>query len=133
MAGFTRFCTGEYQFNGETIKVTFKRMSRIDAMTIAPYLETMQDGNLRVSFKDNLEFVGHAAGIIDRCVTSLSGLKADNADVALGSDVWKEDVLNGVHFMPLIRDIMGDIMAASFVNGDDAKKPAKKPEDGLTA
>ncbi len=130
---FTKSVSKEYTFDEAVIKVSFKRMSRVDAMLIAPNMEQLQAGEgIKIKFSDEMDFISKSSQIIGNCVTSVSGLVIDGKPVGIADAEWKDDVLGGVYFTPLIRDIMGDIMKASFVNGEQAKKSEVPPQGGLT-
>jgi len=119
---FTKSVERTYTVDGAQVRVCFKRMSRVDALAVAPFMEMLSDGGIKVKFKDNLDFIDASAGVIANCVTSVSGIVIDGQEVGVNHPDWKSEVLGGVYYIAFLRDLMADIMACSFVGGEDAKK-----------
>lgn len=133
MSGFTKALTRTYNFDGDAVRVCFRRMNRVEAMKIGPFIELQNNGTMKASFKDNLSFIDSAAEIIEGCVISVSGLTIDGKEINAQSDEWKNDVLGGTYFMSLMQSIFGDILANSFANGDEVGKSQPQPQESSTA
>jgi len=71
--------------------------------------------------------------VIQNCVTSVSGIVIDGQEVGVNHPDWKTEVLGGVYYIAFLRDLMADIMACSFVGGEDAKKREPVPPVASTA
>lgn len=128
MSKFTKSITRTYQFDGDTVVVTMARLKRKDALRLAPHIsDPDEDGNVKMSFGDSMEFVEVSSDVLLGYVSSFSGLVDDQGTPITIEDVCGED--SEVYFMGLISDMMGDLMKASFIGEDKAKKSGAKPAE----
>lgn len=124
MGNFTKAFTRTYEFDGDNISVEFTRLKRKDAMTLAPYI-TDGGEDVKVAFKDQLEFLNAASEILPTCIVKFRGLTIEGQLISELHEDFKL-IFSEIYFMELLSDMLGDLMEASFLQSgerDDIKKP----------
>lgn len=128
MGNFTKDITKSYEFDGDKINVTMQRLKRADAMSLAPYMKQTSDG-VAMSFKDQVEFIDAAANVLPNCVTNITGLIIDGAEASFEE---AKVIYTEMYFMPLISQIVRDLVAESFITSQQADEVKKPQENTLT-
>jgi len=114
MSNFTPLVDKEYEFDGDTIKVTFSRLLRKDMLNVLPAflsLSKAEEGG-EVYTESINEVLNNIADILPGYVKEFSGLndsKGDPIDI--------ETVVNEMYFMRLCSLIALDVIAESGVPG----------------
>lgn len=126
MGNFTRTFSKTIEFDGDTISYTMKRLKRKKALDLAPYMTYDDDGNLKMTFEDQLKFVEVGATLLGDHLTEFSGLVVEGQEVQLNSTEFKE-IFEEAYFMPLISELFNDLMSESFMDNDDVGKSEEGP------
>lgn len=133
MSKFTPKVTKQYEFDGDTINVTFRRLKRAEALTLAPYARTEADG-ITVSFENQIKLLEVTGELLPNVIERFTGLFIDDVEVdyikdgdTKNLDGWNS-FLEEAYFFQLHSDILLDILNASFLSGDDKKKLQSSPE-----
>jgi hypothetical protein len=123
MSKFTKQFTRTYEFDGDFVTVTMNRLKRKDAVKLAPFLpEPDSEGKYIFNTQQGFEFMDKAGEILGKYVTHIEGLK-DGEGVPVPRELLfgNEDEAEA-YFMPLLGEMMGDLMEASFVSDEETKK-----------
>lgn len=133
MSGFKRAITKTYDFDGDAVTVTFNSLRRAQAMELSSYVKLGEDGEMVLSFKENLELLEKVSELFPVCIQRLSGLFIEGIEVDYVRDGqvsnpegW-DDFLNNIYFMGLHQLIMADLMNASFLTEEEQKKSEELP------
>lgn len=127
MGNFTKEVTNNYQFDGDNITVSFKRLSRKDAMKLLPFIKAKEDGTMVMEIKEQFEFAEIASNILKGNITNFVGMFMGGEQVVIGSEKYNT-VFEDVYFTSLIADIIKDIMEVSFLNSTVEKKSDQQAE-----
>lgn len=135
MGNFTLNIKKEYEFDGDKITVTMKRLSRVNALTITPHIEKASKGRsdgdtVSMSSSDTMEYMEAAGSILRDSVVDISGLYIEGVEVKQGTDKFFT-VLDSVYFLNLIMMITNDLVAESFLKVEDEKKSGGQQGDNL--
>ena len=58
MSRFTKNITKEFDFDGDNVTVTMKRLKRKDALKLMPYIgEPNEQGEVEMTFNDQMEMI----------------------------------------------------------------------------
>lgn len=114
MSNFTPMVTEDFDFDGDTVTVTFERMKRKHIVLLSPHMDPSQEGV--VSFEDQVQFTEVAVEILPEVVKTLTGL-VDSG----GNNIALDTVLEETYFTKLVADIMSAVMKNSFLKSDDGK------------
>lgn len=130
MSKFTKQINKTYEFDGDKVTITMKRLKRKDAIKLAPYMvEPDKDGKVSMKFEDSLLFVDKACEVLSTHVTTMTGLFDSDSEVITKEEVFGDGT--ETYFMSLISEVIGDLMEASFT-GFDEKKSGKPQQDTST-
>lgn len=123
MSRFTKQFSFTLEFDGDVVAVTARRLQQKHFAVLTPFIKTGEEqASAKVQLKEGVEMLGVAAQILPDCIVSLTGLKAaDGVDLALS------DIITEVYFMRLLADMLGKLMAESFLKEEDAKKSGAPP------
>lgn len=114
MSNFTPLVHKEYKFDGDTVKISFRRLSRkhmMDSMPVLRVLESAEDGSPEANAAIN-DILNEIADIIPEYIESFAGLRD-----AEGVDIDIVTVVNDMYFMKLCAMIANDLMKESAVPG----------------
>lgn len=111
MSNFTPSITEVFEFDGDTVKVTFNGLKRKHIITLSPYMS--EDANT-ISFQDQVKFAEAAATFMPEIITKIEGL--NDAD---GNPIPLETMLSETYFTRLVSDIMTSILTHSFLKGEE--------------
>ena len=117
MSNFTPLVEKEYDWEGDTIKVSFSRLTRKDMILIFPALkkfQVIQDGDESESAINDAmnEIVDVLADRVPHYIKDFTGLK----DVA-GNAIGIETVINEFYFIGLSIRIIMDMVNESSLKG----------------
>lgn len=127
MSKFTKQIKKTYEFEGDTIQVSMKRLKRKDAIKLAPFISSGdEDGKVSMSFEDSLVFADKSSSILNKYVTDFTGLKEEDGTPLEVSDIFGDD--GEVYFIGLISEMMADLMEASFVGDSEKEKKLDVPQ-----
>lgn len=123
MSNFTKSEEFKTEFQKDIVEMRLTRLKRGDIKELSPYIKQPdENGNITLSFSENIEFTGMAAEILPRYVTNFKGL-TDKA----GEPIELEDILEETYFITLVGNIFRRLMEISFVSGDEEKKSEEQP------
>jgi len=113
MSNFTPLVNKEYQFDGDTVKVQFRRLNRKDMLAAMPAFKKLRDAETEDENNEAInDLLNDIADLLPNYVISLEGLTdADNGEVTI------ETVVNEMYFMRLCALIAVDVMKESSVSG----------------
>lgn len=135
MGNFTKTFTTTIPFDGDQITVTMRRLKREDALKLGPYMNYGDDGNLKMTFTDQLQFVAVGAEILKANITEFSGMTIEGQEVKKDSQEYNE-LFEESYFMPLISGLFTALMGASFMDNEEVGKsdagPSGTSEDTTT-
>lgn len=129
MSGFvpnSKFCTS---FEGDEVCMVLSPLKRKDVQTLAPFISQEDDGQVKMSFKEQLDFLNAFSDMMPDYVADFSGLKDES-----GNEVLLEIVFSNVYFMELSGIIVGELMNISRLRQDEEgseeiKKSSEPPAD----
>jgi hypothetical protein len=126
MSGFTKTVKREFQFDGDTVSVEFKRLTRADALSIAPLSAKMSTIDKdEEAAKVGSEWLEKACEMLPSYIVAFSGLRDGDGNV-----LGLEDALAAAYFMPLVRDLFNALLGSSMLTEADAKNSAGQPAAG---
>lgn len=128
MSNFTLNFTKTFSFDGDTVTVVMKRLTRESALRLAPYMKTGEDGEMRMSFEDNLKFMDVGAAVLKDCIVSMKGLYVEQNQVDVGTDMFNV-VFENMYFLGLLSDMFNELFSESFMDDDDVGKSEEEPAD----
>lgn len=131
MSNFTKSIKKEYKFDGDTITVTMNRLKRKAALKLTPYMKYDDDGELRMTFQDRMQFMDIGADVLRKHVTSFTGMCIENVDVNIADEETMDSIFEESYFMSLLSDMLSDLMSESFMSGTDEGKSDAPSEDTL--
>jgi len=127
MSKFTKHIKRTYEFDGDTVEVVMARMKRKDAVKIAPKMgQPNEEGDITMTVEQSIKFTDESADMLAKYVVSLDGLKEED-----GTPIDKDALLGEegpVYFLELLSKMFADLLNASFVKKDDAKKSEGQSE-----
>jgi len=124
MSGFIPQRNVTIDFDGDTVSVTLKTLSKEAYLKIMPHLKT-KDDVVKMSFADQADFMRLSMEILPEHVTSLTGLIDGN-----GSPVSSETVFTEAYFFDLVGDIFNELMNISRPSHEEVdalKKQSQEP------
>ena len=131
MSKFTKQIKRTYTFEDDTVQVSMKRLKRKHAIKLAPFMaEPDENGLVKMTFADSMEFADKACEVLSDYVTSFEGLKEEDGTPIELSDVFGED--GATYFMDLVSNMMSDLMEASFIGGKEKEKKLDEPQEGTS-
>ena len=114
MSRFTPLVRKEYEFQGDTVKIAFKRLTRRHVLGLMPKVNAMQDDDGGAAQN---EMVNDLIDLLPEYVVEFEGLKDEN-----GEPIKFDTVVAEMYFIELVTDIGLDLMNASMVmDGPEAK------------
>jgi len=120
MSNFMPLVRREYEFEGDTISVSFTRLTRQQMIEISPYLPKDDHG---LSEDDNMSLIGKAIDILKKNVVDFSGLKNAN-----GEPLAFLDIIDDTYFFSLSTDMVKDLMGESMLS---VKKEKPQKEESI--
>lgn len=130
MGNFTRAFTKHYDFDGDKVTVSMSRLKRKDALTLSPYMQQTNDG-VDMAFSTQLEFMDAAANILPNCIKSVTGLIVDGEPLDLKNEEDSDLLYTDMYFLPLLTDILKDVMTESFATTKE-KADVKKQQPNIS-
>ena len=125
MSRFTPSVKYSTSFDGDNISMVLTRLKRKDAMRLAKfyqYDEKKKQGSL---IGDEAELMEVVADVLPRYVNDFAGLvTAENRPMSI------EEAIDEMYFMPLIGDILSELMNISSLSEDDEVKSEQPSDDG---
>lgn len=132
MSKFTKHFKRSFPFDGDTVEVTMTRLKRKDAIKLAPFMtEPDENGKVTMALEDSMKFADVASAVIMKNIITFTGLNDEDGIGLNVDDVFGEEA--EAYFMPLVSEIISDLMDASFVGTEDEKKLEKPVNDTLEA
>ncbi|KKL79399.1 hypothetical protein LCGC14_2015240 [marine sediment metagenome] len=110
MSQFTPTVKFTTEFDGDTITMTLKRLTRKQLHTCAPIMENLDN------FEKKLQYLDVMAQLLPDVVSDFRGLMTENGEASL------ESILEEGFFGPLIDEISGELFRISFHQEEDVKK-----------
>lgn len=119
MGTFTSVIKKEFEFDGDKVVVTFRRMKNKHFLKIAPFLIPDPNGppTLKAGMLRAVKLVDDAKEILTECVVRIVGLTD-----AEGNPLGLETILEESFFISLMDEMLGFLMEESVLKGDEAKK-----------
>jgi len=111
MSKFSLSSTETFQFDGDTVTVKLKPLSRSAMMSLAPYV-----GDGTPETMDNQKLFDHGAEHIESHIESMKGL-TDSA----GTEITISTMVDNAYFLPLMSEIMAKLFDLATVSEDDVK------------
>ena len=115
MSNFTPQVTKEYEFDGDTVKVTFSRLKRKDMMATLPAMRKLsllrvnEDSEVTEEQTDVINTIlDDLSDVVPNYITSIEGL-TDTEGHPLGADI----VMTDMYFMRLSALIIMDLIKES--------------------
>lgn len=127
MARYTTKFPCTIEFDGDSLECQLRRMKRKHVALASPYMQRAHNGDITMSFDDQLKFLEVAAEVLEDCLVGISGLVID--DEPFDKEKHLEIVLDDSYFLSLITDLFSNLMQQSFLSGDDQKKLLKNQDD----
>lgn len=116
MSNFTPLVTREYEFDGDTVKVTFSRLRRRDMLNVLPSFQAlgeMEEGS--PEYNAGMQSVlNDVADILPNCVKTIEGLNDTE-----GNPVPLDSIINEMYFMKLSALITVDLIKESGVSKNE--------------
>ena len=118
MSNFTPLVAKQYEFEGDTVKVSFARLKRKDMLKLMPIIQRMQRAEDDAQKGEAIaEMLTDSLKLLPDYVVEFEGLTDSH-----GNQIDIETVADDMYFMQLASDIVGDLMNESAVGmGGDAK------------
>lgn len=116
MSGFTKLSKFTTEFEGDTVTMSLKRLTRDQIKNVAHYI-TEEKGDIKISFSETLEMLEATKPFIEDCVVNFKGL--NDAD---GHPLEWNEVVGETYFMNLVGNIFTEVMKISLVSEETAKK-----------
>ncbi len=114
MSNFTPLVKKQYEFDGDTVHVSFSRLSRKAMLDVLPSfnkLNSAEKGTPEFSEGVN-DVLNTLADALPSCVKTVSGLKDTD-----GSDIVIQQIVDEMYFMVLLSEITMDLIRESGVPG----------------
>lgn len=125
MSRFTQAVDEKFEFDGDEVCFTMRRMQNKHMLKLAPTAIGMPSEN-RIARTARL--IDEAKDILRECVTNFHGLK--DAD---GKEISFEMVLEESYFLALLDGMLGRLWEISILKEVDAKKSEGTPPAVLSA
>lgn len=109
MSSFLKNVSKTYTFEGDTISISFTRMTRKQMMDISPYLPKSSDEAQTQA--QQMDLVDKGIDILKQNMISFTGLKDSE-----GEDLTFNDISDEALFMELTSEIMADLMSESTID-----------------
>lgn len=123
MSKFTPLVEYETGFEGDTVTMKIRRMTRADQQNLIPFMGDVDDeGQLKMSFKDENELSNAMLGLLPQNIKEFAGLKDES-----GEDISLETAIKETYFMGLISEILMKLMEVSNIKAEDKKKSGESP------
>lgn len=120
MGRYTPTVRFETEFDGDKVVVVFKRMQSSHSMRLAPFLRPLPDGEKGIeplTVEDKIGLFKESLPILRECIVEITGSKQPD-----GTENTVDTILSQEYFGPLVTKIMEQLMSASRLQEDDAKK-----------
>lgn len=120
--------TKEYEFQNDTVKVEFKRMTREQMMSVSPYLRDEGDD---ANPGGDAKMMDISADILSVNIISFTGLKDKE-----GNAIDKDTFLSNAYFFSLLGDLIKDLVRESLINpkqGKESEQDSTKYTEGSQA
>ena len=119
MSRFTPAVEAEFEFEGDRVVVTLRRLSNKQMVALAPHLapDPAAPAALRSGVIRSAALIANSREVILECVTGFAGLK-DSTGAALTLDA----VLDEAYFLPLLDQVFSELLKVSVLTEADAKK-----------
>lgn len=135
MGKFTVNVKKEYEFDGDKVVVTMKRLSRFNANVINPHIARISeradkarrsegedyDKSKLLTAEEMNEYMEATATVLKDSIVDIKGLYIESNEVAVNSDLFNA-VLEQVYFTELLVRIVNDLVAESHLTGEEEKK-----------
>ena len=96
-------------FDGEDVVFTLRRLKRKDVIKLMPYINMGEDGEVNMSLEDQIRMVDVAAGFVGEYIESVSPISP-------------EDLLEEAYYLPLLGQVIGELVSHSFPRAEEGKK-----------
>ena len=121
MSKYTPLVKKSYPFEGDTVTVLFKRLTRAQMLQLTPFLPDSEDAVM--SNEENILLMDETTKCLKDNIAENSGLKDPD-----GNALDLKDCIDDSYFMGLASLISADMMTESMVN---AKKLKKQKEGSI--
>lgn len=126
MSNFTPLVEYKTNFDGDNITMQLQRLKRKDIMKVAPYLngDIGEDGEMTMSFENQIQFAEVMAEVLPGSVKSFIGLKDTE-----GNAIDIGNAIEEAYFQDLISEIMGKLFAISKPSEAELKNSEAESQD----
>lgn len=116
MSGFTPLVSETFKFDGDEVKVQFKRLKRKDMISLIPKMS--EGGRIEITS----EVINQAIDLIPEYVTKFDGLRDANGDV-----VDLELALDNAYFTKLVSEIALTMVTESVMREGNSESYVEGP------
>jgi len=153
MGNFKKLITCKTEFDGDKIKADLKKLKRKDAVRLIPMMGAPDsEGNFKVDdLAEQMELMDAMSDILSnhKYIVNFSGLFVTDTDPETGEQRIRElvlkqgklvdeanadlleSLLEDAYFMPLLSEIVSELMDKSFVKNNEVKKSVNPSENTL--
>ena len=119
MSNFLPLVNKKYEFEGDTVTVSFSRLTRQQMLAITPFLPTKDGGGQTI--EEQLKLMDATINALETNIDIFTGLKDSN-----GGALTFEAIVNQAYFTTFVSGIAGDLLKESSV--EDEKKSSNSTE-----
>jgi len=116
MSNYLPLVKKQYTFEGDEVKVAFKRMTRQQMLVMNPLLPKTEEDDVQTT-EDQMKMIDVAINILSENIKSFTGLNTDDGDV-----IEFTDIVNEAYFMKFLSEIAMDLVSSSMVETKSVKK-----------
>lgn len=136
MSNYTRYLNQVCEFDGDTIKITARRLTRVEFLSLQPLFEVGkgEDGQVTITLPKRNEsaYFELSEEILFNAVQAVSGLFIEGEQLCFKvgdpkPDLFKE-ILGATYFLPLWQTVVGHITEQSSIKKEDAAQLKKSAE-----
>ncbi len=109
MSNFLPLISKTYEFEGDTITASFKRLTRGQMILISPFIQNSTDKESQ-SVEDQMRLIDITVNALSENIESFEGLK-DSDDCEIAFDTAQ----NEAYFMSLLSEMAMDLITESMV------------------
>lgn len=123
------------EFNGDVITIKFNRLTRAQFMSLQPFFENAQNGNVNMSFEDTAAFFDVVDSVVPDRLVHFSGIEVDDQPYVYNKDDENSGgflfdcLLKEATFVELVQKILAAMITASapdIKTADEGLSPEKK-------
>ncbi len=119
MSNYIPLVKKTYDFEGDTVIVTFKRLTRAQMISLTPFLPETEETEM--TNEQNVNLMENVSECVSENMVECSGLRD-----AEGNALDLKEHIDDMYFMELVTLISTDLMESSMVN---AKKLKRRKEE----